>query len=602
MAGHTTLGQLRAQAEPWVSRPAREPAGAVVDSPDRADVAVWDKVFSESATLRMLDHHLTKTYGVTGLVGDLWMAAYARDPQLLDPDEVTPRQRSRRATAAAVLGTPEHRELREATTGDAYSAALSVLSMQSEVETILARLDGSGAGRAEHQAQAETDQRTQQVRDALDAAEHAATDSGSDDEADDEQTEPGETPASPDDGDNQDPGNGGASETDVDGDGPKPGDDLPVPRPETVDVQRAITEAEAAEQEEAAAAAALAEAGEDDPAGEEAALEARAVLRQACADAAEEIADQAAAMTSWGLGTQIQERLDADTRLRLAEKLRSDKMKKFAELIGRFAQMARAQRANRVEHARGEYVGVTIGDDLTSLIPAELVNLAVPALRADFAVRYAEKQLMVYEQRGEEHEGQGAIIACVDVSGSMKHRDSSGFSREAYAKAMALALLDQARGARPVRDCVVITFAKTVREVFRFPAEHPVDLMERIRLAEDPLAGGTDFEPPLERAVELLAAEYNTVGRSRGDIVFITDGEAVLGEDWLQWWRTEKKRLGFRCFGLRIDQDARTWNWKTGTYEANDVEDSVLDDFCDDARGIEDLANTHATADLFRAI
>ncbi len=70
----------------------------------------------------------------------------------------------------------------------------------------------------------------------------------------------------------------------------------------------------------------------------------------------------------------------------------------------------------------GELVGIETGDDLGRLIPGELASLGVPAMRAVFAARYAEQRLFVYEQRGEAEAGQGAIICCVDWSGSMGAR------------------------------------------------------------------------------------------------------------------------------------------------------------------------------------
>lgn len=598
MAGRTTLGQLREQAQPWLSRPARRPAEEpVVDSPDRADLAVWDKIRSESALLRTLESRLAKDYGVEGLVGDLWMAAYARSPQLLAPDEVTPRQRSRRAVAAAMLGTAEHRELRETSVGDAYASALAVLSMGTDLQLMLGTLDKDKAARAERHARRETDRCAKDVRarfkDAqASAAEHDADDEGSGSGGDLAGADADRDDASP--GDAGEAGSDGAGEP-ADGPVEQGPEDMIVPRPEAVDLQRAVMEAQAAEQDEATALAALAALGEGDEAGEQASMTIRATAREALAAAAEEVAAHESAMTAWGLGTQVQERLDPDARLKLAEELNTRKLKMFAELIGRFAQLAQAQRARRVEHARGEYVGVSIGDDLGSLIPAELVNLAVPALRASFAARYAEQQLMIYEQRGDEHEGQGAIIACVDVSGSMGSGYGTGYTAEAYAKAMALALLDQARAARPVRECVVILFAGTVTDVFRFPADRPVDPLDRVRLAAAPLAGGTQFTEPLQHAVRLLDEEFNAVGRQRGDIVFITDGHCWLREEFLEWWHAEKKRLGFRCFGVQVEN-------RHYQSDADEAAARVLGLFCDDARAITDFSDTHATADIYRAV
>jgi uncharacterized protein with von Willebrand factor type A (vWA) domain len=218
------------------------------------------------------------------------------------------------------------------------------------------------------------------------------------------------------------------------------------------------------------------------------------------------------------------------------------------------------------------------------------VNLAVPALRAQFAIRYAEQRLMVYDQRGDDNEGQGAVIVCVDCSGSMEWTDDNGISGEAYAKAFALALLDQARNAKPPRAFVAILFSHVVDTTIVFPADQPVALAERITLAETFSSGGTKFTPPLDAALDLLDAEYNTTGRQRADIVFITDGEAELSDEWLTRWHEHKRRLGFRCFGIQIG----SWSEESGG--------ELLDRFCDDVRRIEDLADTHATADVFRAV
>jgi len=69
-------------------------------------------------------------------------------------------------------------------------------------------------------------------------------------------------------------------------------------------------------------------------------------------------------------------------------------------------------------------------------------------MRAAFAARYAEQRLFVYETRGEQHTGPGAVVACVDCSGSMSWAATGGISGEAWAKDCALALLDQARAGR----------------------------------------------------------------------------------------------------------------------------------------------------------
>lgn len=649
----TTVGELREQAAPWLHRGTPAPLERTVDTTDRADWAVWDQVAHECTALASLDADVTEQHGTPGLVRDLWMAAYARDPQLRDAADTVASQRSNRAVVAAMLDTPEHHELRAATVGDPYMAAMSVLAQAPALRRMLRELDPRGQQTQAEQAHREAEDAAERVAEAFqDAQDAAAEDAGlpddgagaggdqadSEQQADHEQakntgehdgqgdgsddTEESDTDESDTDESDADAGQDGEGEPDGPNDSDSPdgledeaaeqaededpasdgpagaGDDdagteldaLPVPRPDLVDVQRAISDAMAADADAVRAEQAAARLGEGDERGEQAMMLVRSTARQACADAAEALEAEATAMTAWGVEPGERERLDPDARMKLAEKLQTGKLKEFAKLVGRFQQMAQAQRSRRVEHTRGEYVGVELGDDLTSLLPAELVNLALPALRAQFAVRYAEQQLMVYDQRGEEHEGQGAIIVCVDCSGSMITTDEHGVTGEAYAKAFALALLEQARNAKPVREFACFLFSATTDAAIVFPADQPVKLADRIRLAEEFTGGGTEFTPPLNAALKLIDDEYNRTGRQRADIVFVTDGDAHLPTYWLDHWRKQKNKLGFRCFGIQIGR----WAAFRGL--------AVLEKFCDDTRRIEDLTDTHATADLFRAV
>jgi uncharacterized protein with von Willebrand factor type A (vWA) domain len=564
----TSLGRLRESASPWLNRPGYPPPRdrRVVDSTDRADLAALDQIMTDCTALTDLDATLTDRYGALGLVEDLWLAAYSRDPQLAEAREVDPGQRANRAITAAMLRTPEHDELRRSTVGDPYAAAMSVLAQGPALRRMLSTLDEQDQQWAANRAHQDAARAAGAVQQAYAAAAGAV-------EADAEDAAAGNLAG--------DAGDAG----DADGDGPDL-DDAEVPHPLVVDVQRAIAEAAGADDDAASAAAALADQHEN---GDLAVARVRAEARKAAAHADAELSGEASAMNAWGLGEGERQRLDADERMRLAQRLRSGKLARFAELIGRFRQMSTAQRSRRVEHARGEYIGVTIGDDLGSLVPAELVNLALPALRAQFAVRYAERQLMIYEQRGEDREAQGAIIACIDCSYSMSYDDEHGITGEAYAKAMALALLDQAREATPPRDFAAILFSDGAEPPICFPAGQPVSLEDKLTMAESFPAGGTAFQPPLDAAVKLLDAEYNTAGKQKADIVFITDGTAPVDEYWLTTWREAKKRLGFRCFGISVGPWA-------------DKDTGALEEICDDVRRIEDLSDSHATADLFRAI
>ncbi|WP_206305897.1 VWA domain-containing protein [Streptomyces sp. RFCAC02] len=315
----------------------------------------------------------------------------------------------------------------------------------------------------------------------------------------------------------------------------------------------------------------------------------RASARDAAARAARVVREEAALMRAWGVGPGELERMPFDRRARLADRLRTGRLARWAELIGRFRQMAGGESARRVENTPGELVGVTLGDDLSRVIPAELVHLGLPELRAVFAARYAAGELMLYDNRGEQAAGRGAIVACVDTSHSMYEAGPGGVTREAWAKACALALLDQAR--RAGRDFAGILFSSDDRlRVFRFPADRPTGTTEVLDFAECFLGGGTSYQTPLSAARDLLADEFEDAARTRGDIVLITDDECGVTEEWTRGWIDAKHRLGFRVFGIAVGAPAAA------------RDGSVLEALCDNLRVIEDLTDVHAAADLFRVI
>ncbi|MFD6045571.1 VWA domain-containing protein [Streptomyces koyangensis] len=315
----------------------------------------------------------------------------------------------------------------------------------------------------------------------------------------------------------------------------------------------------------------------------------RATARTATAQAVRVTREEAALMRAWGVGHGELERMPYEQRARLAERLRSSRLARWAELIGRFRQMADGERARKVENATGELIGVTLGDDLSRVLPSELAHLGLPELRAVFAARYAAGELMLYDSRGEQATGQGAVVACVDTSHSMYEEGPGGITREAWSKACALALLDQARHAR--RDFVGILFSAADKlQVFRFPADRPAPVERVLEFAETFLGGGTSYQRPLSAAADLLSEEFDTEARGRGDIVLITDDECGVTEEWTRDWLKAKRRLDFRLFGLAVGAPTAT------------ASGSVLEALCDNLRPIEDLTDVRAAADLFRLI
>lgn len=563
-----TLDELARRAGKWLSLSAAAPerhTAAVVA--DRFDRITWRDTYEQSAALRELAEELNErydrthdhTYGraydhtrdhshdhTTDLLTDAFLAAYKVNPRLRERAEMDPSRLVNHQVITSLVESPEFAELRRETAGDPYAAAMAVLAQATALRRMLDHSrDAQGKAEQARKAQQDAERAATAVAEALQQA------------AD----EPDET--------------SGAEGADEDGAPPTPA--------AAEAVQQTIEAAEASEAaaQQAAQGAAQALAA--------AAPGIRVAARNAAAKAAEGARAERALMRAWGVGPGELERMPFDQRARLAERLRTSRLAAWAELIGRFRQMAGGERARKVENATGELVGVTLGNDLSRVIPSELANLGLPALRAVFAARYAAGELMLYDSQGEQTTGRGAIIACVDTSHSMYEAGPGGITREAWAKACALALLDQARHAG--RDFVGILFSAADRlKVFRFPADRPADVAQVLDFAETFLGGGTSYQRPLSAAGALLEEEFNDAARMRGDIVMLTDDDCGVTEEWMRGWNDAKHRLGFRVFGVAI-----------GAPRVAEA-DSVLDALCDNLRAVEDLTDVHAAADLFRVI
>ncbi|MFF9776900.1 VWA domain-containing protein [Streptomyces sp. NPDC013978] len=512
---------------------------------DRFDRITWRDTYEQSVGLRELAEELAggpvdgryRQHGQTAdLLTDVFLAAYKVRPRLREWTEMTPSRLVNHQVITFLTESPEYAELHRETAGDPYAAAMAVLAQAPALRTMLERT---------RDARRRAEQADRAQRDAADAATAVAEVLR---RAADEADEDGTVPATAADAVEQ----------------------------AVRDAERAVATARRAALDSARALTAAAPGT-------------RAAARTAAAKAAEAVRQEASLMRAWGVGAGELERMSFDRRARLAERLRTGRLAEWAELIGRFRQMAAGERARKVENTVGELVGVTLGDDLSRLIPSELANLGLPEVRAVFAARYAAGELMLYDGQGEQSTGRGAIIACVDTSHSMYESGPGGVTREAWSKACALALLDQARHAG--RDFVGILFSAADRiRVFRFPGDGPADTARIIDFAETFLGGGTSYQTPLSAAGELLKEEFDAAGRARGDIVMLTDDDCGVTPEWMRSWNEAKHALGFRVFGVAI-----------GAPRVADA-DSVLDTLCDNLRSIEDLTDVHTAADLFRVI
>ena len=239
-------------------------------------------------------------------------------------------------------------------------------------------------------------------------------------------------------------------------------------------------------------------------------------------------------------------RLSAGERIELGRRLaRNRKIAELARLVGRFKQDARALRRKVLERGEAEVYDVERGSELGRLIPAELLALHHPGLYRDFKRRLLEGAVLQYQLRQDEQKGKGPMVVCLDVSSSMEGE------KELWAKAVTLTLMDIARRQRRLFRAVLFSSGEGSLKILDLNRErrYEPELAKVMELAEYFPGGGTDFEAPIDAAVELIERKQ----LKRADIVMITDGESQVSPDWLARLRERKDELQFSIYSVLID-------------------------------------------------
>ena len=135
----------------------------------------------------------------------------------------------------------------------------------------------------------------------------------------------------------------------------------------------------------------------------------------------QQITETSDMIQNWGLeGDDTFTAMPYHEKMELLKKLRnSDKLKKIAELAGRFKRIATQRQREKVKKGTDEIYDLSLGNELKRIIPAELMKLQNPLTKALFYKDFAEGKLLQYELRGKEKKQKGAIVVAIDDSGSM---------------------------------------------------------------------------------------------------------------------------------------------------------------------------------------
>jgi len=272
----------------------------------------------------------------------------------------------------------------------------------------------------------------------------------------------------------------------------------------------------------------------------------RQVMSKAIRQANNDISDFNEFCTGWGIGQGNAQELPYEDKLKIAELLITNrKFRRLAQIIGRFKRLAICKWTNKVKKEPSEVYDVTTGNDLTFILPNELLLLTVPEAETLFHKKFVERQLLQYDLEAKERVAKGDLVVCVDNSGSMEG------DREIWSKAVAIALLEIA--VKEKRNFVCIHFGDKSDPLKIIEIRKDDTPTERVRkiieLASYFLGGGTDFEKPLNEALKFI----DNPDYKKGDIVFITDGECEISDKFTTKFLELKKKKEFKVISVVIN-------------------------------------------------
>ena len=202
---------------------------------------------------------------------------------------------------------------------------------------------------------------------------------------------------------------------------------------------------------------------------------------------------------------------------------------------------------------KDELFGINKSGNISRILPSELLNLEDENLKYLFYAKYLENSLLTYEIKGKDEiekneteekiSNKGPIVVCLDTSGSMK---GTPLLR---AKALVLSITKILREEN--RELYVILFgAKGQFQEISLEGEE--DICRAIKFLKKSYEGGTDFETPLRRGIEIISEKENY---RKADILMVTDGSCRISYQFKRVLKEEKEKLDFKIYTVICEAD-----------------------------------------------
>jgi len=221
--------------------------------------------------------------------------------------------------------------------------------------------------------------------------------------------------------------------------------------------------------------------------------------------------------------------------------LQNPEITAYFEDMGRMVSDAETDKKSRLSEGMSELYEVGRGNSLSRVLPSELCKLTDPTLSSLFFKDFVEGGLLQYELRGNEDDPQtrGPVIMCLDISSSMECHNRI---HVAYAALLALHQLcvSEKRSLR-----VILFNSRVVKDVVTYDGVR-ANAKDLLKTIGTPVGGGTDFEPPLRKAISYIDSD------SREDVIIVTDDHGNISDELAHFIEDEKAKSEFCLYSFFI--------------------------------------------------
>ena len=246
-----------------------------------------------------------------------------------------------------------------------------------------------------------------------------------------------------------------------------------------------------------------------------------------------------------------------------------ESLKKLALLIGRAGEDVTETRGRFSVASKSDIEGITVGNNLSALLPSELVLLSEKATQDVFFMNFAEKRLQVFASasqasRPDKHKD-GPVIICVDESSSM--------SGEPLQVAIQLAYAVTIIAKRRHREVLIVAYSNS-HKMMRVDSLGK-DRRKLLEFLSDVYMGGNDENAMFEWLFQDIMPREKKFDTA--DILCISDFGWVQIDDSVKGLIDEQKASGMKFYGLNIGGAFGGWSDLDdfGLLSANDVCDSL---------------------------